>query len=163
MCFFIWFGFGFGFRDRVSLCSPGCPGTHSIDQASPEIRNSPASASQVLGLKACTKCAFYCPRNISGGVLLPGDIYEALGLDMSSVSFPSKTASFPTVCVCHRPLQFTDSTQILPGDVLRRDETLCCPQPLRESPQSATSSFVFCFSFACDRKSCLMTILLKPP
>jgi hypothetical protein len=20
------------FRDRVSLCSPGCPGTHSVDQ-----------------------------------------------------------------------------------------------------------------------------------
>jgi hypothetical protein len=42
------------FRDRVSLCSPGCPGTHSIDQAGLELRNSSASASQVLGLKACT-------------------------------------------------------------------------------------------------------------
>jgi hypothetical protein len=21
------------FRDRISLCSPGCPGTHSVDQA----------------------------------------------------------------------------------------------------------------------------------
>jgi hypothetical protein len=41
------------FRDRVSLCSPGCPGTHSIDQAGLELRNLPASASQVLGLKAC--------------------------------------------------------------------------------------------------------------
>jgi hypothetical protein len=37
----------------VSLCSPGCPGTHSVDQAGLELRNSPASASQVLGLKAC--------------------------------------------------------------------------------------------------------------
>jgi hypothetical protein len=43
----------FGFRDRVSLCSPGCPGTHSVDQAFLELRNLPASASQVLGLKAC--------------------------------------------------------------------------------------------------------------
>ena len=33
------------FRDRVSLCSPGCPGTHSIDQAGLELRNLPASAS----------------------------------------------------------------------------------------------------------------------
>jgi hypothetical protein len=41
------------FRDRVSLCSPGCPGTHSADQAGLELRNSPASASQVLELKAC--------------------------------------------------------------------------------------------------------------
>jgi hypothetical protein len=32
----------------------GFSGTHSVDQAGPELRNSPASASQVLGLKACT-------------------------------------------------------------------------------------------------------------
>jgi hypothetical protein len=38
-------------RDRVSLCSPGCPGTHSVDQAGLELRNLPASASRVLGLK----------------------------------------------------------------------------------------------------------------
>jgi hypothetical protein len=43
----------FCFRDRVSLCSPGCPGTHSVDQVGLELRNPPASASQVLGLKAC--------------------------------------------------------------------------------------------------------------
>jgi hypothetical protein len=40
------------FRDRVSLCSPGCPGTHSVDQAGLELRNPPASASEVLELKA---------------------------------------------------------------------------------------------------------------
>jgi hypothetical protein len=40
------------FRDRVSLYSPGCPGTHFVDQAGLELRNPPASASQVLGLKA---------------------------------------------------------------------------------------------------------------
>jgi hypothetical protein len=40
------------FRDRVSLCIPGCPGTHSVDQAGLELRNPLASASQVLGLKA---------------------------------------------------------------------------------------------------------------
>jgi hypothetical protein len=41
------------FRDRDSLCSPGCPETHFVDQASLELRNPPASASRVLGLKAC--------------------------------------------------------------------------------------------------------------
>jgi hypothetical protein len=41
------------FQDRVSLCSPGCPGTHSVDQGGLELRNPPASASRVLGLKAC--------------------------------------------------------------------------------------------------------------
>ncbi|GAB1286366.1 Dipeptidyl peptidase 4 [Apodemus speciosus] len=39
------------YYDRVSLRSPGCPGTHSVDQAGLELRNLPASASQVLGLK----------------------------------------------------------------------------------------------------------------
>ena len=51
------FFFFFSFQDRVSLCSPGCPGTHFVDQAGLELRNSPASASasasRVLGLKAC--------------------------------------------------------------------------------------------------------------
>jgi hypothetical protein len=45
------------FQDRVSLCSPGCPGTHSVDQAGLELRNPPASASQVLGLQACATTA----------------------------------------------------------------------------------------------------------
>jgi hypothetical protein len=47
----------FVFNDRDSLCSPGCPGTHSVDQAGLGLRNPPASASQVLGLKACTNTA----------------------------------------------------------------------------------------------------------
>jgi hypothetical protein len=35
------------------LCSPDRPETHSVDQAGLELRNPPASASQVLGLKLC--------------------------------------------------------------------------------------------------------------
>jgi hypothetical protein len=64
------------FRDRVSLYSPGCPGTHFVDQAGLELRDPPASASQVLGLKVCAttpgcfhaplpyvgKCVFYWHR-----------------------------------------------------------------------------------------------------
>jgi len=41
------------FWDRVFLCISGCPGTHSVAQAGLKLRNLPASASQVLGLKAC--------------------------------------------------------------------------------------------------------------
>jgi hypothetical protein len=51
------FLFCFVFRDRVSLYTPGCPRTHFVDQADLELRNPPASASQVLGLKACTTTA----------------------------------------------------------------------------------------------------------
>jgi hypothetical protein len=49
--------FFFFFRDRVSLCSPDCPGTHFVDQAGFELRNLLVPASQVLGLKACTTTA----------------------------------------------------------------------------------------------------------
>jgi hypothetical protein len=49
--------FCFVFRDRVSLYSLGCPGTHFVDRAGLELRNPPASASQVLGLKACATTA----------------------------------------------------------------------------------------------------------
>ena len=48
LCLFVCFFF----QDRVSLCSPGCSGTHSVDQAGLELRNLPASASRVLALKA---------------------------------------------------------------------------------------------------------------
>ena len=44
--------FCFVFRNRISLYSPGCPETHSVHQTGLELRNVPASASQVLGLKA---------------------------------------------------------------------------------------------------------------
>jgi hypothetical protein len=56
--FFLFFCFCFCvcvcfFQGRVSLCSLGCAGTHSVDQAGLELRNPPAYASQVLGLKVC--------------------------------------------------------------------------------------------------------------
>jgi hypothetical protein len=35
------------------MYSPGCPGTHFVDQAGLELRKLPASAFRVLGLKAC--------------------------------------------------------------------------------------------------------------
>jgi hypothetical protein len=46
--FFFFFFFSFS---RVSLCSPGCPGTHSVDQAGLEPRNPPASAFPSAGVK----------------------------------------------------------------------------------------------------------------
>jgi hypothetical protein len=65
--FFFFFFFGFlVFGDRVSLYSPGCPGTHSVDQAGLKLRDLPASASQVLGLKACATTPgghfFHCEK-----------------------------------------------------------------------------------------------------
>jgi hypothetical protein len=58
---YITFFFFLVFRDRLSLYSPGCPGTQFVDQAGLELRNPPVSASRVrvLGLKACatTPCS----------------------------------------------------------------------------------------------------------
>jgi hypothetical protein len=53
LCLFVCLFFVLFFRDRVSLYSPGYPGTHFVEQAGLELRNPPASASQMLGLKAC--------------------------------------------------------------------------------------------------------------
>jgi hypothetical protein len=50
----------FVFRDRVSLYSPGCPGTHFVSQAGLELINPPASASRVLGLKVCATTPGWC-------------------------------------------------------------------------------------------------------
>ena len=51
--FYYWFlflVFVFDFWDRISLCRPGCPGTHSVDQASLELTE---IRLPLLGLKEC--------------------------------------------------------------------------------------------------------------
>jgi hypothetical protein len=43
-----------GFFETLFLqyyCSPGCPGIHSVDQDGLKLRDLPAAASQMLGLK----------------------------------------------------------------------------------------------------------------
>jgi hypothetical protein len=75
VCIYILF---FVFQDRVSLCSLGCPGTHTIDHGALKLRNLPASASQGLGLKVCATitwlvqsickvCSFLCQHNCLWG------------------------------------------------------------------------------------------------
>ena len=56
------FGVGLFFLGAgCSLYSPGCPGTHFVDQTGLELRNPSACASQVLGLKACATTARLSP------------------------------------------------------------------------------------------------------
>jgi hypothetical protein len=54
---FLFVCFGFSRQGFSVEGSPGCPGTHSVDQAGLELRNPPASASRVLGLKVCATIA----------------------------------------------------------------------------------------------------------
>jgi hypothetical protein len=44
--------FVFVFQDKVSLCSPGCPGTHSVNQAGRQIhlRLPPAPSARIKGV-----------------------------------------------------------------------------------------------------------------
>jgi hypothetical protein len=70
VCFVCWLLFGsvcfvlfcFVFRDRISLYNAGCPGTPFVDGDVLELRNPPASASRVLGLKtyATTPSPWVC-------------------------------------------------------------------------------------------------------
>ena len=82
--------FFLSFLDRVSLCSPGCPGTHSVDQSG--LRNPPASASWVLGLKACATTAqssafifneYTQPVSISAAICSPHKANKHMGLALT--------------------------------------------------------------------------------
>jgi hypothetical protein len=55
----------FLFPRQASLCSPGCPEAHCEVQAGFELTNPPASASQVLLLKACATSAGSFDNNIN--------------------------------------------------------------------------------------------------
>lgn len=56
----LWF-FCVFFSDRISLCTPACPGTHSADSAGFKLRDPPFFASQVLGFQGV--CATTTQQN----------------------------------------------------------------------------------------------------
>ena len=66
------------FRDSVS---PGCPGTHSVDQVALELRDPPASASQVPGLK------MYNHRHCQPSTIAATSLQKAL---LKAVTCPRK-------------------------------------------------------------------------
>jgi hypothetical protein len=45
--------FCLSFQDRVFLYSPGCPGTHFVDQSGPELRNLPALPPECMTVVLC--------------------------------------------------------------------------------------------------------------
>jgi hypothetical protein len=87
-------------RDRVSLCSPGCPGTHSVDQAGLELRNPPASASRVLGLKVCaTTPGGKTPFKV---LIVGGQHGQACGNIWVSVQEEEKVVTLSRMLSCKR-------------------------------------------------------------
>ena len=113
-CFIFGVLFCFVFWDRVSLCSSGCPGTHSVDQAGLKLRNPPASASQVLGLKACTTTPGCHSSFLKHGVFL-----TQLKICMDTKSWKG-TPTWPTIqnisCMRVLNLSLFCSCQITVGE-----------------------------------------------
>jgi hypothetical protein len=95
VCLLVCFCF---FWDRVSLCSPGCPGIHSVDQGGLELRNPPASASQVLGLKVCAcKGVDKKGAHVGAGWNKGKETLRAATIPARALSPPS-----PYACLCQR-------------------------------------------------------------
>ena len=65
------------------MCNAGCPGTHSVDQADLELRDPPASASLVLGLKVCLTKHSLAYKFLTSLSVQSGLCYSS--------SFPSRT------------------------------------------------------------------------
>jgi hypothetical protein len=77
----------FVYGERVFLCIPGHPGTHSIDQAALKLRDSPASVSRVLGLKACnTSAQFSCFILIQDYLVVVGEMFQLLGMSLVPIN-----------------------------------------------------------------------------
>ena len=95
----------FVFQDRVSLCSPGCSGTHSVDQAGLDLRNLPASASQVLGAPRVQ--VFYldrdaCAKGCTVGVMAMDTGVVLLSRDDVSCLLVQELSVCPGVSGCPR-------------------------------------------------------------
>jgi hypothetical protein len=90
------FGGGGVVQDRVSLYSPSCPGTHSVDQAGLELRNPPASASRVLGIKVCaTTPGWHLPSSLTN----PRDPHDRRELPQVGLC---PTNAWTCTCACTR-------------------------------------------------------------
>jgi hypothetical protein len=102
----IFWGFGFifvclfvCFWDRVSLCGPGCRGTHFIDQAGLELRNPPASASRVLRLKVSWFPAFLWGLQLISWMNLRRAL-ELWTLNIVETSIDYEDSESWTKCIC---------------------------------------------------------------
>jgi hypothetical protein len=110
VCLFVLVFIVFVFRDKVSLYSPGCPRTHFVDQAGLKLRNLPASASQVLRLKACATT--------------PGDIFLLRKRNLSLLEQTRLMAwIFRTNLSPHKSL--TSSSQRVPMVLLFLNSCVC--------------------------------------
>ena len=121
----------FFFFETGFLCSPGCPGTHFVDQAGLELRNPPASASQVLGLKvwATTALAFYsvAARAESDHLLTPSEVSPNTCPDLRSS--PGEDPSFTLVRPGARENCSSGCCGGLPGEPAAPSaKTYCCLQ-----------------------------------
>ena len=107
----------FVFQDKVSLCSTGYPGTHSVDQAGLQIRDSADSASWVLGLKSCTITVQLKIIFISGQ---PG-MHKTLSQKTTN---KHKTPVSPITVVSLKWLYHSSVSSSLPGAIVKKKKRL---------------------------------------
>jgi hypothetical protein len=98
------------FQDRVSLYSPGCPGTHFVDQAGLELRNLPASASQMLGSKVCATTPG-TQLFLQGSLVVQADLNLAITKDSLKLLILLPLSQVHMLCKCssYAAPQFTSS------------------------------------------------------
>jgi hypothetical protein len=123
-----------GFWDRVSLCnSPGCPGTHSVDQAGLKLRFT-CWVSWMLGLKMWATTAQ--PKFI---IFLAGQLPEPVwGMEFILLVFTSKIVPqhlrrpyWPGHSLCWTIYHTHKSMQWEPGFCFEtKHRSLSCPLPL---------------------------------
>jgi hypothetical protein len=106
------FLFLFLFQDRVSLCSPGCPGTRSIDQAGLELRDSPAS-----------KCASLC--------LLPPPAPPQIFMRKESWFWPAGDVDLSVILALRRLGRIARSLR--PAQATEQDRTSVPYTPLKRT------------------------------
>ena len=122
-CFVVW--------DRVSLYSPGCPGTHSVDQAGLELRNLPTSASQVLGLKVCTITAWQPQEFLNESWNLSWEPWRLWGEGWNMHLIPVLRRQRQAELICR--MKSAWSTEWLPGQSRLYRETLSQKQASKQT------------------------------
>ena len=122
-CFFVVVAFG----ERVSLCSPDCPGAHSTEQAILKLRDLPVSASHMLGLKACTNEPSFHTQLFMWILATELEcLCSALSTDRS---ISSATFYLLVECVLERPIAIILFVETSGSYDLGCDLQLCLPSP----------------------------------
>jgi hypothetical protein len=87
------------FKTWFPCSASGYPRTHSVDEAGLELRDSPVSASQVLGLKGCATIAQFKFQCFKTGLVMLWSLPVDLRNGNQVALFLTSHSNFSFVCV----------------------------------------------------------------